>query len=163
MRPVFPLALGLSLLAASAAAQTPAPAAPTPIARPGETGEAFMARNATDPAVKTLPSGLQYKVVRSGPAGPSPKVGDVIKVHYEGTLLNGQVFDSTFQRGRAAIMPLDGLIPAWIEALPLMRAGDEWVIYVPPSLGYGEQGIGPIPPSAVLSFRLQLVDFLSAD
>jgi FKBP-type peptidyl-prolyl cis-trans isomerase len=156
-----PLALGLCLIAGVAAAQTPPTSAP---AAPAESGPAFLAKNAQDPAVKSLPSGLQYRVVRSGAAdAPSPKLGDVIKVHYEGKLLDGQVFDSTFERNRAVIMPLGALIPAWVEALPLMRVGDEWILYAPPELGYGAEGAGPIPPNSVLVFRLQLLGMLSAD
>lgn len=159
---IAPLALSLMLVAGAAQAQAPAPAAPA--ADPASAGIAFLSRNARDPAVKTLPSGLQYKVVRSGPAGPSPKVGDAVKVNYEGALIDGQVFDSTFAYGRKpALMMLEDLIPAWIEAVPLMKVGDEWTLYAPPSLGYGERGVGPIPPNSVLVFRLQLLGMLAAD
>jgi FKBP-type peptidyl-prolyl cis-trans isomerase len=163
------LAAAASLLLAPAAfAQAPAqPAAPAPpAAQPAPLVPAaeFLARNANEPGVKVLPSGLQYKVVKSGdPKGPSPKEGDIIKVHYEGALTNGQVFDSTFARGRASIMQLYDLVPAWMEALPLMHVGDEWTIYAPPSLGYGDRAAGPIPPGSVLVFRLQLVGMLAQD
>ena len=109
----------------------------------------FLATNAKAPGVVALPSGLQYKVVTSGAAGPSPKKGDIIKVQYEGSLTSGKVFDNN--DGKPALMPLDGLIPAWMEAIPKMHVGDEWVIYAPPSLGYGPQGAGPIPPTACRS------------
>lgn len=80
----------------------------------------------------SLPSGLQYKVIASGPKdGPSPKLGDIVKVNYEGKLLNGTVFDSSFARGKAAIMPADGLIQGWLEALPKMKVGDEWMLFIP--------------------------------
>jgi FKBP-type peptidyl-prolyl cis-trans isomerase len=156
------------LLAPAAFAQAPAqPAAPAPpAAQPAPLVPAaeFLARNANEPGVKVLPSGLQYKVVKSGdPKGPSPKEGDIIKVHYEGALTNGQVFDSTFARGRASIMQLYDLVPAWMEALPLMHVGDEWTIYAPPSLGYGDRAAGPIPPGSVLVFRLQLLGMLAQD
>ena len=88
---------------------------------------------------------------------------DLIKVHYEGKLVDGTVFDSSFQRGKPALMPLGGLVPGWMEALPLMHPGDEWVLYLPPDLGYGADGQGPIPPNSVLIFRLQLLGVLSAD
>jgi FKBP-type peptidyl-prolyl cis-trans isomerase len=144
-------------LAASAAQAQPTPPAPT-------AGADFLARTAKEPGVVTLPSGLEYKVVTSGPAtGPSPKVGDVIKVHYEGKLVSGQVFDSSFERNKPALMPLDQLVPAWMEALPRMHVGDEWILYVPPALGYGAEGAGPIPPNAVLIFRVKLLGLLSAD
>jgi FKBP-type peptidyl-prolyl cis-trans isomerase FklB len=114
--------------------------------------------------VQTLPSGLQYKVVASGPAGgPSPKRGDMVKVHYEGKLISGEVFDSSFARNKPALMPLDGLVSAWMEALPRMHVGDEWILYAPPALGYGPEGAGPIPPNSVLIFRVKLLGLLSAD
>ena len=122
----------------------------------------FLAGNAKAAGVTVLPSGLQYKVVASGPAGPSPKEGDVIKVHYEGALVSGQVFDTTFS-GKPAIMQLADLVPGWMQALPRMKVGDEWILYVPPALGYGPNGAGPIPPNSVLVFRLKLLGMLSAD
>ena len=155
-------ALALAPLAAQAqpAAQPPAPSA---MVAPLETAAAFFPRNAKLPGVQTLPSGLQYKVLQSGPAGPSPKEGDAIKVHYEGALTNGQVFDSSFARNQPLLMPLANLVPAWMEALPRMHVGDEWMLYVPPELGYGAQGSGPIPPNAVLIFRIKFLGMLSAD
>jgi FKBP-type peptidyl-prolyl cis-trans isomerase FklB len=121
--------------------------------------QAFMTENATKPGIKALPSGVQYEVVRSGPAtGPHPKKSDLVKVHYEGKLTTGEVFDSSYERGAPAVMKLRQLIPAWIEALQLMRPGDEWVLYVPPEQGYGKDGAGPIPPNAVLVFRVELID-----
>jgi peptidylprolyl isomerase/FKBP-type peptidyl-prolyl cis-trans isomerase FklB len=124
-------------------------------------GAAFLVKNAKDPAVVTLPSGLQYKVVRSGPkTAPSPVKGDEIKINYEGTLLTGEVFDSSYKRGAPAVMPLDHLVPGWMEALPKMHVGDEWIVYLPAKLGYGESGQGPIPPNAVLVFRIELLGVL---
>jgi len=159
---LVPLALAAALIAGPAAAQ---PAAAPPAAQSaGQSGAAFLAANAKAPGVVTLPWGLQYKVVSSGPAGgASPKPGDVIKVHYEGKLVNGQVFDSSFERNKPMLMPLDGLVEAWMEAIPKMKVGDEWMLYVPPELGYGPQGAGPIPPNAVLIFRVKLLGMLSAD
>jgi FKBP-type peptidyl-prolyl cis-trans isomerase len=142
------------------------PVAPTkaPEAAAADPAAAFLATNAKAPGVITLPSGLQYKVVTAGdPKGRSPKPGDIVKVNYEGKLVDGTVFDSSFQRGKPALMPLGNLIPAWIEALPKMHVGDEWVLYVPPALGYGPEGRGPIPPNSVMIFRLQFLDMLSAD
>lgn len=125
---------------------------------------AWMTHNATQPGVQTLPSGVQYRVVTSGPAtGPHPGATDDVKVNYEGTLTDGSVFDSSFQRGVPAILPLTQLIPAWREVIPMMRRGDEWILFVPPSQGYGREGRPPvIPPDAVLVFRMQLLDFLPA-
>lgn len=125
-------------------------------------GQSFLAANAKQAGVVSLPDGLQYKVIASGPAdGPKPQASDEVKVHYEGKLLSGQVFDSSFARGTPADLPLQSLIPAWIEALQLMRPGDEWILYVPPALGYGDQGQGPIPPDSVLIFRIRLIGVLS--
>lgn len=162
------LAAALALSAGPALAQapvlTPPPSvtsAPTPAQM---AGEAFLTANAKAPGVIALPSGLQYKVLASGPkGGPSPKLGDIIKVHYEGKLLDGTVFDSSFERGKAAIMPLDGLVQAWLDAVPMMKVGDEWLLYVPPALGYGDRDTGPIPAGSVMTFRLRLVGMLAVD
>ena len=125
-----------------------------------DAAKTFMASNAKAEGVKTLPSGVQYKIVTSGPAdGTSPKKSDEVKVHYEGKLLSDEIFDSSFQRGAPATFPLGGLIPAWVEALQQMKPGDEWLLYVPPEQGYGAQGAGPIPPNSVLIFRIQLIAF----
>lgn len=125
---------------------------------------AYMAENGKKPGVKTLPSGLQYEIVRAGPeTGARPSVRDEVKVHYEGKLVNGKVFDSSYERGQPAAMPLSGLIPAWVEALQLMRPGDEWILYVPPEQGYGAEGAGSdIPPNSALIFRIELIDVLPA-
>ena len=150
------LAAGLSLLAACQRGPDP-----KVLAANAEAGKAFLAKNASEPGVRALPSGLQYQVVKSGPAeGVRPLPGDQIKVHYEGKLLSGEVFDSSYDRGVPAVMPLDGLIPGWVEALQLMRPGDEWRIFVPAALGYGDEGGGPIPPGATLVFRIELIDVL---
>jgi len=125
--------------------------------------DAFMAKNAKEPGVVTLPEGLQYKVVRSGPnGGMHPTRADEVKVHYEGKLIDGTVFDSSYERGAPASFPLDGLVPAWIIALQRMKAGDEWILYVPPALGYGAQDKGPIPGNSVMIFRIELIDVLRA-
>lgn len=162
MKRLVPLALIAALMAGAAHAQSQpgaAPAAPPTAAAQAD----FLAKNAKEAGVKSLPSGLQYKVLASGPAGPSPKPGDIIKVHYEGTLVGGQVFDSSIARGKPVLFPLDGLVAGWMEAIPMMKVGDEWMLYVPPSLGYGPEGAGPIPPNSVLIFRIKLIGMLSAD
>ena len=126
------------------------------------TARDYMARNGRAEGVTTLPSGVQYKVLRSGAAtGGRPSPQDEVKVHYSGSLTDGAVFDSSFSRGVPAVMPLDQLIPAWQEVLPLMRPGDDWIVTVPPAQGYGPEGRPPtIPPYSVLTFRLILLDFL---
>jgi peptidylprolyl isomerase/FKBP-type peptidyl-prolyl cis-trans isomerase FklB len=150
------LLLSLSATALAGCHKTPAKAADT------DANAAFLAKNAKQPGVVTLPDGLQYKIVTSGPAGGQhPKVTDEVKVNYEGKLLTGEVFDSSFARGQPAAFPLEGLIPGWIEALQLMRPGDEWILWTPPALGYGDEAKGPIPANSVLQFRIQLLDVLS--
>ena len=159
----LPVMAALALLPAAAChSQTAPPGAAAASAR----DKTFMAENQLQPGVVSLPDGLQYKVVHSGPVtGAHPTVDDEVKVNYEGTLLDGTVFDSSFKRGEPAVMPIGGLIKAWREALPLMRPGDEWMLYVPPSLGYGDEGAGggQIPGGAVLVFRLQLLGILPHD
>jgi FKBP-type peptidyl-prolyl cis-trans isomerase len=123
--------------------------------------KAFLANNAKQPGVVVLPDGLQYKIVHSGPAtGNKPHLNDEVKVNYEGKLVDGTVFDSSYDRGQPAAMPLKGLVKAWQEALQQMRPGDVWMLYVPPELGYGAEGQGPIPGGAVLIFKIELIDFL---
>ena len=156
--------LWLGALALTGAALAPLATQAQPAAAAAlQAPAAYLAANARQPGVQTLPDGLQYKVLSSGPAGPSPKAEDIIKVHYEGALTNGQVFDSSFARQKPLVMPLANLVPAWMEALPRMHVGDEWMLYVPPELGYGPEGQGPIPPNAVLVFRVKLLGMLSAD
>jgi len=152
-RLIFAVALSLSL----AACGHKGPRAQTaPAADAG-----FLATNAKAPGVVTLPSGLQYKIVHSGDAsGPHPGLADEVKVNYEGKLVNGTIFDSSFQRGEPADLPLQGLIPGWVQALQLMRPGDEWMLYVPSDLAYGADSPPPIPPNSVLIFRIQLLGVL---
>lgn len=152
--------LTIVLAALSLAACQPKPKAP---AGPDVSvaSAQFLAKNAKEPGVVTLPDGLQYKIVHSGPAtGNKPHLNDEVKVNYEGKLVDGTVFDSSYDRGQPASMPLRGLVKAWQEALVQMRPGDEWILYVPPELGYGAEGQGPIPGNAVLIFRIELIDFL---
>jgi FKBP-type peptidyl-prolyl cis-trans isomerase len=123
--------------------------------------KAFLAKNAKEPGVVTLPDGLQYKIVTSGPAsGLKPHIQDEVKVNYEGKLIDGTVFDSSYERGQPAAMPLRNLVKAWQEVIPMMRPGDVWTLYVPPELGYGADGQGPIPPGAALIFKIELIDSL---
>ena len=120
-------------------------------------GEAFLAQNKTQEGVTTLPSGLQYKVVRAG-TGKKPKATDSVVTHYKGTLLNGTEFDSSFKRNQPATLKVNGVIPGWTEALQLMEEGAKWVLYVPAALAYGERGAGPqIGPNATLIFEVELI------
>jgi len=123
-------------------------------------GVAFLIQNAKAPGVHTTRSGLEYKVVTSGPAtGEHPGPDDAVKVNYELKLLNGQVLDSSYARGAPDVMRLGGLIPAWQEAIPLMRPGDTWLIWSPASLAYGDKEAGPIPAGSVLEFKIELIAF----
>ena len=120
-------------------------------------GEAFLAENKKKPGVITLPSGLQYKILKAG-TGKKPKPTDTVTVNYKGTLIDGTEFDSSYQRGKPATFPLSGIIPGWREALTLMQEGAKWEIYVPPNLAYGERGSGTIiGPNATLIFQIELV------
>lgn len=151
-----PLAVALLAALSLAACAKPAPAPDAAAA-----GKAFLASNAHVAGVVTTASGLQYRVLHAGPAdGLRPKLADEVKVNYEGKLLDGTVFDSSYQRGSAVVMTVRELVPGWREALQLMRPGDEWLIYLPAKLGYGDKGAGPIPPGAVLVFKLDLIDVL---
>lgn len=124
---------------------------------------AFMAQNADADGVVTLESGLQYKVLTAAPDGaPSPDGNDLVRVHYEGSLIDGTVFDSSFERGSPYVTTPEQVVPGWTEALQRMRVGDEWLLYVPPELGYGARRSGQIPPHSVLVFRIQLLDMAAA-
>jgi len=119
-------------------------------------GEDFLAANAKKNGVKTTASGLQYKVIKTG-TGATPKPTDTVKVHYEGTLIDGTVFDSSVQRGQPVTFPVGGVIPGWTEALQLMKVGDKWQLFIPARLAYGERGVGPIGPNSMLIFEVELL------
>ena len=117
----------------------------------------FLAENSKKPGVVTLPSGLQYKVIKAG-NGASPKATDKVTVHYRGTLINGQEFDSSIGRGEPVTFPVNGVIPGWTEALQLMKVGDKWELYIPSALAYGNRGAGQmIEPGATLIFEVELL------
>ena len=121
-------------------------------------GEAFLAENKNKEGVTTLDSGLQYKVLKSGD-GESPTAEDTVVTHYRGTLVNGEEFDSSYNRGQPVTFPVSGVIKGWTEALQKMKVGDKWELYVPPELAYGERGAGPkIGPNSVLVFEVELLD-----
>lgn len=120
-------------------------------------GQAFLASNGKKPGVKTLASGLQYQVIKAG-QGASPKAADTVRVNYEGTLLDGKVFDSSRRSGQPATFRVDGVIPGWTEALQLMHVGDKWRVFVPSELAYGANGAGGvIGPHSVLVFDIELL------
>ena len=120
-------------------------------------GEAFLAENAEREEVTVTDSGLQYEVLESGD-GASPGAEDTVEVHYEGMLLDGTVFDSSYERGEPVSFAANQVIEGWQEALQLMSVGDTWMLYIPADLAYGERGQGPIGPNAVLTFRVELLD-----
>ncbi|MDX1298676.1 MAG: FKBP-type peptidyl-prolyl cis-trans isomerase [Pseudomonas sp.] len=122
-------------------------------------GLAFLAENAKREGITALASGLQYEVLNTG-AGAMPTREDTIRAHYHGTLIDGTVFDSSYDRGQPAEFPVGGVIAGWTEALQLMNAGSKWRLYVPSELAYGEQGVGSIPPHSVLVFDVELLDVL---
>lgn len=136
---------------------------PAEMAKSAAEAKAFMATNAKVEGVQTLPSGVQYKIVRSGPpGGETPDRNDLVRVDYEGTLTDGTVFDSSFQSGQPAVFTVGDVVPGWTEALQHMRVGDEWWVYVPPAQGYGEEGRPGIPSNAVMVFRIKLLDIARA-
>lgn len=120
-------------------------------------GKKFLADNAKKPGVVTLPSGLQYTIIKDG-TGPSPLATDKVTVHYTGTLLDGEVFDSSVERGEPATFPVNGVIKGWTEALQLMKVGSKWKLFIPSDLAYGERGAGgKIKPFATLVFEVELL------
>lgn len=125
-----------------------------------EQGEMFLKMNKERPGVVTLASGLQYEVLKSG-GGKKPKLTDKVRCHYEGRLVDGTLFDSSVQRGEPAVFGVNQVIAGWVEALQLMGEGDKWKLYIPYSLGYGEQGAGDaIPPYSTLVFEVELLNVL---
>lgn len=120
-------------------------------------GEAFLAENKKKEGVITLPSGLQYKIIKEG-AGKTPKLTDTVTVHYRGTFIDGTEFDSSFKRGEPATFPVNGVIAGWTEALQLMKEGSIWQLFIPSNLAYGDKGAGSvIEPNSVLIFDVELI------
>ena len=126
-------------------------------------GEAFLAENKKKEGITTTASGLQYKIETKG-TGKLPGSNDTVSCHYRGTLIDGTEFDSSIKRNEPATFPLNGVIKGWQEVLPLMKEGSKWEVYIPPSLGYGEQGTGggPIGPNATLIFEIELISVKDA-
>ena len=125
-----------------------------------QAGKEFLAENAKRSGVVVLPSGLQYEVLAEE-KGRKPKATDKVQCHYHGTLIDGQVFDSSIQRGTPAVFGVNQVIPGWVEALQLMPEGSRWKLYIPSDLAYGEQGAGgSIPANATLIFEVELIKIL---
>lgn len=122
-----------------------------------DSGNAFLAKNKTRPGVKTTPSGLQYEVLRDS-AGAKPTAADSVTCHYKGTLLNGTVFDNSYDRGQPITFSLGGVIKGWTEGLQLMSVGSKYKFYIPYTLGYGPSDYGPIPGGSMLTFEVELLE-----
>jgi len=119
-------------------------------------GKAFMAENGKKEGVTTLPSGLQYEILREG-NGESPTVDDVVEVNYRGTMIDGTEFDSSDRRGRSAQFKVDKVIDGWTEALQRMKVGGKWRLVIPPDLAYGDKRVGAIKPNSTLVFDIELL------
>ncbi|MFJ4348285.1 FKBP-type peptidyl-prolyl cis-trans isomerase [Pseudomonas sp. NPDC089401] len=122
-------------------------------------GKEFLVENAKRDGITTLASGLQFEVLTAG-EGAKPTRESNVRTHYHGTLIDGTVFDSSYDRGQPAEFPVGGVIAGWTEALQLMNAGSKWRLYVPSELAYGAQGVGSIPPHSTLVFDVELLDVL---
>jgi FKBP-type peptidyl-prolyl cis-trans isomerase FklB len=120
-------------------------------------GEAFLAENKKKPGVVTLPSGLQYKILKEG-TGKSPKATDTVTTQYRGTLIGGKEFDSSYKRGTPATFPLNRVMAGWTEGLQKMKVGSKWQLFIPSNLAYGENGPGDIGPNATLIFEVELLE-----
>jgi len=131
--------------------------------RNAEEGEKFLAGNGNKEGVQATASGLQYQVLTAG-EGARPAAGDTVRVHYRGTLLDGEVFDDSYARGEPVEFALAQVVPGWQEGLQLMPVGSKYRLWIPGKLGYGEQGTpgGPIGPNATLVFEVELLDIVSA-
>jgi FKBP-type peptidyl-prolyl cis-trans isomerase FklB len=125
-----------------------------------QAGAAFLAENKNKPGVVTLPEGIQYEVIKEG-TGAQPKLSDKIKAHYKGALLDGKEFDSSFKRNQPFSAPLTALIKGWQIAIPLMKQGSHWRLWIPSDLAYGDRGAGgDIPGGATLLFEVELLEIL---
>jgi FKBP-type peptidyl-prolyl cis-trans isomerase FklB len=122
-------------------------------------GKAFLAANGKKEGVKTLPSGLQYKVIKKG-TGKTPTAEDKVKTHYSGKLIDGTEFDSSYKRKKPAEFPVKGVIKGWTEALQLMKEGGKWELYIPADLAYGERGNRNIPGNSALIFEIELLEIV---
>jgi peptidylprolyl isomerase/FKBP-type peptidyl-prolyl cis-trans isomerase FklB len=153
-----PLIIAVTALTLAACGAKPTAAADAKAVGAKAAGAAFLADNRKQAGVVTTPSGLEYRILKSGPvSGLHPKPADEVKVDYDAKLLDGTVVDSSFDRGSPAVLTVRDLIPGWREALQLMRPGDDWLLYVPAKLAYGDQATGPIPAGSVLQFHLHLI------
>lgn len=122
-------------------------------------GVAFLSRNAKKKGVTSLATGVQYKVLKKGDGKTHPTVNSTVEVHYEGKLINGTVFDSSYKRGKTISFPLKGVIKGWTTTIPKMTKGATWILYIPASMAYGERGAGAsIGPNETLIFKVELIN-----
>ncbi len=124
--------------------------------RNGKEGDAFLTANRKKEGVIALPDGMQYKVIKAG-TGKSPRINDTVTVNYRGTFIDGTEFESSYSRGEPAVLPVNGVIRGWAEALQLMKVGAKWQLFIPPQLAYGEQGSPRVGPKATLIFEVELI------
>ena len=127
-----------------------------------KSGAAFLAANKQKEGITETPSGLQYEVLTPAD-GEKPSASSTVRVHYRGTFMDGEEFDSSYKRGEPAEFPLMGVIPGWTEGLQLMSVGSKYRFFVPSALAYGEQGRGKIGPNALLIFEIELLDIVKAE
>jgi FKBP-type peptidyl-prolyl cis-trans isomerase FklB len=125
-------------------------------------GQEFFAKNLRREGIVTLPSGLQYKILKQGD-GKMPTLDDKVVCNYRGTLLDGKEFDSSYKKNQPSTLPVKGLIKGWSEALQLMPVGSKWQLFIPPQLGYGERMVGGIAPNAMLIFEVELISIVNKD
>ena len=164
------LALAALALSACATARPPPAAPPAPVAYSGTPQEqwvqgqkAYEAWSAARPGWTTTPSGLQYHVLKSAPAGARPAPGATVTIHYVGRFIDGRVFDSSRERNEPATFPLGRLIKGWQEGVPMMRVGETWSFVIPASIAYGDRDRAPIPPGSTLLFEIELIAIPPAD
>jgi FKBP-type peptidyl-prolyl cis-trans isomerase FklB len=124
-------------------------------------GQDFLAANSKKPGIVTLPDGLQYQILKAG-TGPKPKLTDMVRVHYHGTLIDGRIFDSSVDRGQPIELNVNGVIPGWTEALQMMPVGSKWKLFIPSDLAYGDRQAGQlIAPGSTLVFDVELLDIVN--
>jgi len=122
--------------------------------------KAFLTENAKKPGIHSLPSGLQYEVIKEG-TGAIPEATDMVRVHYSGSLLDGTEFDNSYNRGEPSVFTVNKILPGWTQALQLMKTGAHWKVFIPPELAYGENPTSPnIPPNALLIFEIELLEII---
>ena len=161
MKNIVILMVGLGMISANVYATDTASTQEQPAVTANtsaQKSDAFLKTNKIKPGVKTLADGLQYKILKQG-TGKKPSLNDTVVVHYEGKLIDGTEFDSSYKRGEPATFPVSGVIAGWTEALQLMPVGSTWELYIPASLAYGENGAPPaIGPNEALIFKVNLIE-----